>query len=375
MPYATTNVKGVNFTVPDYYKISKMLGQGAYGIVVEATDSRNGSHVAIKKLEKVFGHLVDAKRILREIALLRFLSHENVASMLDFIAPEDTKNLDELYVVFGFMQTDMYKIISSRQSLSDEHMQFFMYQLLRGLAYIHSAGVVHRDLKPSNLLLNSDCALQICDFGLARLTSEMSQTDTKMTEYVSTRWYRAPEVILGDPKYGQAIDIFSCGCIFAELILRTPLFPGRDYINQLHLVMDVLGTPSAEFLSRIDNMSAKQYVEQQPKQAPIDLKTKIPNASPEAIELINQMLKMDASQRPSAADCMKHKYFEGIWDEADLLLYKDKQIKLFFEEHELTRDLLELGFLNEARKFHPELGKEVERRAVKLGIVAQELVE
>lgn len=95
-----------------------------------------------------------------------------------------------------------------------------MYQLFRGLVFIHSANVVHRDLKPSNLLLNSDCGLQVCDFGLARLTSEMSQTDARMTEYVSTRWYRAPEVILGDPKYGQAIDIFSCGCIFAELLLR-----------------------------------------------------------------------------------------------------------------------------------------------------------
>ncbi|CAL6053953.1 Mitogen-activated_protein kinase [Hexamita inflata] len=368
MPYVTTNIKGVNFTVPEYYKIGKMLGQGAYGIVVDATDTRSGSIVAIKKLEKVFSHLVDAKRILREITLLRHLAHDNIAYMLDFIAPQDTKNLDELYLVFGFMESDMSKIISTRQALTEEHVQFFMYQLLRGLAYIHSAGVVHRDLKPANLLLNSDAGLQICDFGLARLGHEMSQTDTKMTEYVSTRWYRAPEVIMGDPKYGQAIDIFSSGCIFAELILRTPLFPGRDYINQLHLVMDVLGTPSAEFLSRIDNMSARQYVEQLPKQQPIDLKKKFPNASPEALDLLKLMLKMDAKDRPSAGDCMRHKYFEGIWDEADLLLYKEKAINLFFEEKELTRDLLELGFLNEAKKFHPELQTEVQARAQKLGI-------
>jgi mitogen-activated protein kinase 1/3 len=103
--------------------------------------------------------LVDAKRILRELALMRFLSHENVAQMLDLVVPQDTHNLNEIYVVLSYMQTYMHKIISSHQNLSDEHMQFFMYQLFRGLAYVHSAGVVHRDLKPSNLLLNSDCGL------------------------------------------------------------------------------------------------------------------------------------------------------------------------------------------------------------------------
>jgi len=258
----TTTVKGINFSVPDYYKISKLLGQGAYGVVVEATDTRTNARVAIKKLEKVFGHLVDAKRILRELSFLRFLRHENVTVMTDLIVPENLQQFDELYVVFEFMQTDMYKVISSRQQLSEEHQQFFMYQLFRGLAYIHSAGVVHRDLKPSNLLLNADCALQICDLGLARLTSEMSDNNLAMTEYISTRWYRAPEVIMGDPKYGQPIDIFSCGCIFAELILRRPLFPGRDYINQLNLIMQLLGTPSKEVLDRIANKSARDYVEQ-----------------------------------------------------------------------------------------------------------------
>jgi serine/threonine protein kinase len=107
-----------------------------------------------------------------------------------------------------------------------------------------------------------------------------------MTEYVSTRWYRAPEIILGDPHYGQPVDIFSCGCVFAELLLRRPLFPSRDYISQLHLIMDVLGTPEKAVLDRIENQSARQYVEEQPKQQAIDLKTKFPDASPNALDLL-----------------------------------------------------------------------------------------
>ncbi|KAH0570407.1 Mitogen-activated protein kinase [Spironucleus salmonicida] len=368
MPNATFNIKGINFIVPDHYNITKLLGQGAYGTVVEAIDKRNNQHVAIKKLEKVFGHLVDAKRILREVALLSYLQHENVIKLLDILPPTDCNDLDEIYMVFEYMQTDMYKIVSSRQELSDEHIQYFLYQLLRGMAYIHSAGIVHRDLKPSNLLLNADCTLQVCDLGLARLIHEVSNSDTKMTEYVSTRWYRAPEIILGDPKYGQPVDIFSIGCIFAELILRRPLLPGRDYINQLHLIMDILGTPSKEVLARIDNKSARDYVEQQPLQQPIDLKTKFPTLSTEGVDIMRLMLKMDADNRPTAAEAMKHKYFDGLWEEGDLIEYNGKQIHLFFEDYDLTKELLELGFLNEIKKFHKEVEPEVQKRAKALNI-------
>ena len=185
----------------------------------------------------------------------------------------------------------------------------------------------------------------------------------KMTEYVSTRWYRAPEVILGDPKYGQAIDMFSCGCIFAELLLRKPFFPGRDYINQLHLIMDVLGSPDKALLDRIDNKSAREYVEQQAKQQPTDLKLKFPDLSDSGLDLMRSMLTMDPNQRLTAEKCMRHPFFEGTFEEADLIFYTGKPIKLFFEHHELTKELLELGFLNEVRKFHPEVKPEVMKRA------------
>jgi|TARA_B110000208_G_C11694007_1_gene403407 mitogen-activated protein kinase 1/3 len=131
------------------------------------------------------------------------------------------------------METDLHRIIYSRQDLTDDHVQYFIYQVLRAVKYIHSAKVLHRDLKPSNLLLNSNCDLKVCDFGLARGIDDRTSQD--LTEYVVTRWYRAPEIMLSEDDYSMAVDLWSCGCILAELLGRKPIFPGEDYIHQLQV--------------------------------------------------------------------------------------------------------------------------------------------
>ncbi|XP_019085018.1 PREDICTED: mitogen-activated protein kinase 5-like, partial [Camelina sativa] len=203
-----------------------------FGIVFSAAvDSETHEEIAIKKIGKAFDNKVDAKRTLREIKLLRHLEHENVVVIKDIIRPAKKEDFVDVYIVFELMDTDLHQIIRSDQSLNDDHCQYFLYQILRGLKYIHSANVLHRDLKPSNLLLNSNCDLKITDFGLARTTSETEL----MTEYVVTRWYRAPELLLNSSEYTYAIDVWSVGCIFAEIMTREPLFPGKDYVHQLKL--------------------------------------------------------------------------------------------------------------------------------------------
>merc|ERR1711970_1469054 len=199
------------------------IGKGAYGVVCSASNSVTGERLAIKKISNAFDNVVDAKRMLREIKLLRHLQHENIVKIKDILPPPSLENFKDMYILYELMDTDLHQIIRSSQPLSDEHGQFFIYQLLRGLKYIHSANVLHRDLNPSNILLNANCDLRICDFGLARTSSEKEY----MTEYVVTRWYRAPELLLSCAEYTAAIDIWSCGCIFAELLGRKPLFPGR----------------------------------------------------------------------------------------------------------------------------------------------------
>jgi serine/threonine protein kinase len=152
------------------------------------------------------------------------------------------------------MEADLHQIIKSGQPLTVEHVQYFLYQILRGMKYIHSASVVHRDLKPGNLLVNADCELKICDFGLSRGFDANPVSDehaTHLTEYVATRWYRAPEIMLAFRRYNTAIDVWSIGCIFGELLLGKPLFKGKDYVDQLNKILDTLGTPEERVIGRI----------------------------------------------------------------------------------------------------------------------------
>ena len=175
------------------YTIQRQLGAGANGVVWSAKDNNNdGALVAIKTIPNVFGHVEDAKRTLREIKLLRHFNHKNITSIKDCILPKSYEDFEKVVLVEEYMETDMHQIIQSKQALSDEHYQYFLYQILRGLKALHSADVLHRDLKPGNLLVNSDCLTQICDFGLARVAGP--EDEGLLTEYVVTRWYRPPEV-------------------------------------------------------------------------------------------------------------------------------------------------------------------------------------
>ena len=184
----------VSFEIDTRYTNLKEIGSGSYGLVCSADDEVSGLKVAIKKVANVFDDLVDAKRILREIRLLRHLSgHANITAIRDVMtSPVGSTSFRDLYIVTDLFECDLDRIIISDQDLTDSHHQYFLYQILRGLKYIHSANILHRDLKPSNLLVKSNCDLAICDFGLAR---GVPDGKVLMTDYVVTRWYRAPELL------------------------------------------------------------------------------------------------------------------------------------------------------------------------------------
>ena len=251
------------FEVDSRYEILEPLGQGAYGLVVSARDktlAKNESHkIAIKKIEKSFEHRIFAKRTLRELKILRLLQHENIVGIKTILLPKSREEFENIYVCLELMETDLSTIIKSPQPLSNEHVKFFTYQILRGLKYMHSAGIIHRDLKPRNLLINSNCDLKICDFGLARHIF-VSNTAKEMTNYVATRWYRPPELLLETKEYGPAIDVWSVGCILAELFKRQPFLPGTDTTSQLELIFNTFGTPSEEDLSHVHQPKLKIFL-------------------------------------------------------------------------------------------------------------------
>lgn len=235
------------FTVDRRYSYLRTVGSGAYGVVISAEDHDAQSKVAIKMVPKAFHDEIDAKRILREIKLLKHFNHRNIISIQDMMPPlaRQVEDFRDVYIVTDLMETDLHRIIYSKQNLSMDHVQYFLYQILCAVKYMHSANVLHRDLKPSNLLVNSNCDLKVCDFGLARGVTATHDEDVNnrrssllLTEYVVTRWYRAPEIMLACHEYSKPIDMWSVGCIFAELLGRKPYLSGDDYIEQVSNSID-----------------------------------------------------------------------------------------------------------------------------------------
>ena len=347
---ATFEVSGTSFTVDDHYSYIKQIGHGAYGVVISALNKKNNTKVAIKKVPKAFEDLIDAKRILREIRLLNFLDHENIISIVDLQKPPGRTGYEDIYIITDLMETDLHRVIYSRQDLTDEHIQYFMYQLLRGLLFMHSADIIHRDLKPSNLLLNKNCDLKICDLGLARGFDHSK--DDNLTEYVVTRWYRAPEVILNASHYTKALDIWGVGCVFAELLGRSPLFPGEDYLDQVQRIIAVLGMPGPEEMSFIGNESAKRYIKSLPKRQRVAWATLYPKANPVALDLLNNMLMFNPDKRFTVEDCLKHPYFEGLHNPDEEPVSKVK-FDWSFDDFTPTKALLQSMVYDDSLKYHP----------------------
>lgn len=343
-------VSGTTFTVDDHYQFIKQIGHGAYGVVASANNRKNNTKVAIKKVPKAFEDLIDAKRILREIKLLGFFDHENIIAMVDVQRPPNRTGYEDIYIITDLMETDLHRVIYSRQDLSDEHIQYFMYQLLRGLLFMHSADVIHRDLKPSNLLLNKNCDLKICDLGLAR--GFESGKDDNLTEYVVTRWYRAPEVILNASHYTKALDLWGAGCVFAELLGRSPLFPGEDYLDQVQRIIAVLGMPSQEDMSFIGNESAKRYIKSLPKRQRVPWSTLYPKANPVALDLLSKMLVFNPEKRFTVEECLAHPYFEGLHN-VDEEPVAPQKFDWSFDDFTPTKPLLQTMVFEESLRFHP----------------------
>ncbi|XP_035879911.1 mitogen-activated protein kinase 13 isoform X1 [Phyllostomus discolor] len=389
------DVNKTAWELPKTYLSPTHVGSGAYGSVCSAIDKRSGEKVAIKKLSRPFQSEIFAKRAYRELLLLKHMQHENVIGLLDVFTPASSlRNFQDFYLVMPFMQTDLQKIMG--MEFSEDKIQYLVYQMLKGLKYIHSAGVIHRDLKPGNLAVNEDCELkvsgpgrvswvgvgpspaeasfscskrlfsstssfpmfsesQILDFGLAR------HADAEMTGYVVTRWYRAPEVILSWMHYNQTVDIWSVGCIMAEMLTGKTLFKGKDYLDQLTQILKVTGVPGAEFVQKLNDKAAKSYIQSLPQSPKKDFSQLFPRASPQAADLLEKMLELDVDKRLTASQALAHPFFEPFRDpeeETEAQKFDDS-----LEHEKLTVDEWKQHIYKEIVNFSPIARKDSRRRS------------
>ncbi|GMH25829.1 hypothetical protein Nepgr_027672 [Nepenthes gracilis] len=280
------------------YKILQALGDGTCGSVYKAVNIETYEIVAVKKMKRKFYFWEECMN-LREVKALCKLSHPNIIKLKEVI-----RQNNELFFIFEYMEHSLYQIMKERQMpFSEEEIRSFMTQILQGLAHMHSNGYFHRDLKHENLLVTND-VVKIADFGLAREVSSMPP----YTDYVSTRWYRAPEVLLQSTSYTPAIDMWAVGAILAELYTSWPIFPGESEIDQLYKICCVLGAPDwttfpeAKNISQLINISYSGLM-------PANLSEMIPNASFEAIDLIRRLCSWDPHRRPTAEQCLQHPFF------------------------------------------------------------------
>lgn len=305
-------VEGHTFTIATRYSPRRILGRGAYGVVCSARDSKDDRKVAIKRI-RPFTEIWDTKHALREILLLKLLgSHPNIISLLDLSFNNDK---GEVYMVMEYMDSDLQKIIESGQSLSEMHIKCFAKQLLEGINAMHKMGVYHRDLKPANILITQDCEIRITDFGLARFmdadTLLGNNDHNPMTEYVVTRWYRGPELLIAPEKpYRDSIDLWSIGCILGELHKGKPLFPGKNYAHQVELIFQVTGYSCAADLGFEVSEVALGYLNRKCKYPGVCLQSIIPEASLEAIRLLEGLLTLNPSERLSAEQALGSEYLQ-----------------------------------------------------------------
>ncbi|NXC75102.1 MK15 kinase, partial [Anhinga anhinga] len=281
----------------------------AYGIVWKAIDRRTGEIVAVKKIFDAFRNRTDAQRTFREIMFLQeFGEHPNIIKLLDVIRAQNNK---DIYLIFESMETDLHSVIKKGDLLKDIHKCYILYQLLKATKFIHSGNVIHRDQKPSNILLDADCFVKLCDFGLARSLCQMNedQGNPALTEYVATRWYRAPEILLSSRSYTKGVDMWSIGCILGELLLGKPLFPGTSTVNQIEQILRVIPAPSPEDILAMQSDYRASVINCMSSRQRVTFEEILPSCTPlPALDLLKKLLVFNPDKRLTAEEALQHPY-------------------------------------------------------------------
>ncbi|XP_050386921.1 cyclin-dependent kinase F-4-like [Argentina anserina] len=285
------------------YEIIREVGRGAFGTVWRAKNKQTGETVAVKILKKIYDSWEECLG-LREVKSLQKMNHPNIVKLKELIHENDI-----LFFVFEYMEFNLFQLMKDKvKPFPESQVRSWCLEVFQGLAYMHQRGYFHRDLKPENLLVTKDFKIKIADLGLAR------EIDSKppYTEYVSTRWYRAPELLLQSGLYGSKVDMWAIGAIMAELLSLRPLFPGISEADEMYKICSVLGTPTED--SWADGLCLARNINYQfPQFSGVHLSSLIPSASEDAISLISSLCSWDPSKRPTAEEALRHPFFQSCY--------------------------------------------------------------
>ncbi|XP_004927281.3 extracellular signal-regulated kinase 2 [Bombyx mori] len=316
------NMSEIDEHILKRFEIKKRLGKGAYGIVWKAVDKKTKDVVAIKKIFDAFRNQTDAQRTFREIIFLQsFRNHPNIVKLHSI---HRALNNNDIYLGFEYMETDLHNVIKRGNILKDIHKRYIMYQMLKATKYIHSGNVIHRDQKPSNVLIDSACRVKLADFGLARSVSSVYSggedgADPCLTDYVATRWYRAPEILIASKNYTKGIDMWSLGCILAEMLVGEPLFPGTSTVNQIERIMATLPRPSNEDITAVCSGYGSALIREQASHngGGGSLATRLACTPRDASDLVQKLLVFNPAKRLSAELALNHEYVSKFHRERD----------------------------------------------------------
>lgn len=313
----------IDVDVEDRFQVGRRIGRGCYGVVFEAIErDEERKEVAIKKVVYAFRDAVDAQRTYREVMyLLQFRGHANIVEIFYVVAAKDDKHL---YLVTELLDSDLQRTIRTCK-LEPVQRRFIVYQMLRGLKYIHSAGVVHRDLKPANVLINKNCQVKLADFGNMRSFVEnvVSLDDLQFTDYIGSRWYRCPEMLTGAGLYSSAVDIWAVGCITGELRNRQPLFGGSSTVTMMEAIIDTLGKPTDFDIASLEGMYARLMLESLPvgpPRMPIERRFECePHevGHAEFVDFMKLMLQVNPMKRLTAVEALEHPHVADFHTPSD----------------------------------------------------------
>ncbi|ORM39442.1 Extracellular signal-regulated kinase 2 [Babesia sp. Xinjiang] len=309
------------------FHILQKLGKGAYGIVWKVANKETQEVVALKKIFDAFRNSTDAQRTYREIMFLQYLRKAHNIIELKDVYP--AKNDRDLYLTFEYVDTDLHSVIRIN-ILEEVHKKYILYQIIKAIHFIHSGDLLHRDLKPSNVLLNAKCNIKLADFGLARSIAHDEVTDEApvLTDYVATRWYRAPEILVGSTKYTKGVDMWAIGCILAELLINKPLFPGSSTVNQLSKVVAFTGMPTEEDMESLGSPFTTLMMSSLTKIPHKSIREYFPNAPEDAVDLVLKLLQFNPKKRITTLQALNHPYIRSFHKSNDSLPVLHKPVKI-----------------------------------------------